>query len=112
MKEELPERYFFSKKKVLKIGQILKDTFPKKYNNRTYQRVKNAWDSVVGHEVCQTTKITGLKNGILYVVVESSVMIHYLTNFEKTVIIEAINTILETKYIEDIHFKVGNINAV
>ncbi|GAB61574.1 MAG: DUF721 domain-containing protein [Candidatus Jettenia sp.] len=112
MKEELPERYFFGKNKVMRIGQILKDAFPKKYNDRTYQSIKNAWGNIVGNEVCQITKITGFKNGVLYVIVESSVMIHHLTNFEKNAIIDRINTILKTRYIEDIHFKVGILNDV
>jgi hypothetical protein len=108
MKEELPERYFYQKRKIVKIGQILKNILPKKnIEDKTYQQVKNAWRHIVGEEVCKDTKIVGLKSGILFVHAESTTVIHHLTNFEKHAIIEGINNILGTKYIEDIRFKTG-----
>lgn len=108
MKQELPERYFYQKKDIAKIGQILKGIIPKKNTeDKIYQQVKNAWRHIVGEEVCKHTKIVGLKGGILYVHAESTTVIHHLTNFEKHAIIDGINNILETKHIEDIRFKTG-----
>ena len=106
--EELPERYFNSKNKVVRLGQLLKESFPKKkIIDKNCQKVMSVWSEVVGNEIYKSTKITGIKNGIMYVGVESSAMIHYLTNFEKYAIIHKINTILGFKYIEDVRFKVG-----
>lgn len=113
MKEELPERYFLNKSRVVKIGQILKNTFPKQNNSeKMYQCVKDAWKHGVDDKTYLGTIVTGFKNGILYVVVESSVMTHYLTNFKKNAIIFELNKIIGTNYIEDIRFKVGNLNEV
>lgn len=113
MKEELPERYFSNRNKIAKIGQLLKDVLPRRNNaDKTYGQVKNAWQHIVGDEVCKCTEITGLKNGVLYVSVESTVLIHHLTNFERHAIIARINEIMGTKCIEDIRFKAGKLNGI
>ena len=106
--KELPERYFTNKKKVLRLGQLLKEVFPKKsLIDKNCQKVMSVWSEVVGSEIYKSTRITGIKNGIMYVGVESSAMIHHLTNFEKYAIIHKINNVMGMKYIEDIRFKVG-----
>ena len=106
--KELPERYFTNKKKVVRLGQLLKEAFPKKsLIDKNCQKVMSVWSEVVGSEIYKSTRITGIKNGIMYVVVESSVMIHHLTNFEKYAIICKINNVMGMKYIEDIRFKAG-----
>ena len=80
--KELPERYFTNKKKVLRLGQLLKEAFPKKtLIDKNCQKVMSVWSEIVGNEIYKSTRITGIKNGIMYVVVESSAMIHHLTNF-------------------------------
>ena len=108
---EMPERYFYNRNKVLSIGQVLKDVFPKRCGpDKTYHKVKDAWKDVVGEEICQCTEITGLKRGVLYVSVESTVLIHHLTNFEKDAIIAKINELTRMKYLNDIRFKVGMLN--
>ena len=108
MKEELPERYFTNKKKVVRLGQLLKEAFPKKsLIDKNRQKVMRVWSEIVGNEIYKNARITGIKNGIMYVNVESSAMIHHLTNFEKYAIIHKINTLLGFKYIEDVRFKVG-----
>ena len=105
---ELPERYFTNKNKVVRLGQLLKEAFPKKtLIDKNCQKVMSVWSEVVGSEIYKSTRITGIKSGIMYVGVESSAMIHHLTNFEKYAIIHKINTILGFKYIEDVRFKVG-----
>ncbi|MCF6147831.1 MAG: DUF721 domain-containing protein [Candidatus Kuenenia sp.] len=112
MKEELPERYFNNKNKPKQIGDLLKELFPPKTLSRTntlYNNVRNAWRNIVGEEIFQITRIDGLKNRILYINVESSAMIHHLTNFERHAIIIRINDLLGKNFIDDIRFKVGNI---
>ena len=108
MKEELPERYFTNKKKVVRLGQLLKEAFPKKsLIDKNRQKVMRVWSEIVGNEIYKSARITGIKNGIMYVGVESSAMIHHLTNFEKYAIIHKINNVMGMKYIEDIRFKAG-----
>ena len=110
MLEELPERYFYSKNRITKVGKILKEIFPKgKTVDRTYQKVKDTWKDIVGEETYKLTEITGLRNRILYISVESTAMIHHLTNFEKCAIISKINDMVGSRYIDDIRFKVGSL---
>ena len=111
MIEELPDRYFYNRNKAVKIDQILKNAFPKKSTTgKVYQKVKDAWRKVVGDEIYQSTEVIDIKKGVLYVQVESPALIHHLTNFEKYAIIFNFNNLIGSKYIEDIRFKVGNLN--
>jgi hypothetical protein len=111
-KEELPERYFFNKNKTVRIGQVLKDVLPKRNAaSKIYCQVRDAWQYILGDEVCKCTEITNLKGGVLYVSVESPVLIHHLTNFEKHAIIARINEIIGMKCIEDIRFRAGMLNG-
>ncbi len=109
---ELPERYFYNRNTAVRIGQVLKDVLPKRNAaDRVYNQVKNAWQHIVGEDVCKCTSITGIKNGVLYVNAESAVLIHHLTNFEKNAIISRINEIMGTKCIDDIRFKAGMLDG-
>lgn len=112
MKDELPERYFNNKNKPKHIGDLLKELFPRKTLSRShslYNNVRNAWRDIVGDEIFLITRVDGLKNRILYINVESTAMIHHLTNFERRAIIQKINDLLGKNSIDDIRFKVGNI---
>lgn len=111
MFEELPERYFFHKRGAVKVGQVLKDLFPKRTGaDKTLQEVRDVWREIVGEEVSRCTEIMDLKKGVLYVTVESTVLIHHLTNFEKNAIIAKIQELTRGKYLNDIRFKVGMLN--
>ncbi|KKO18782.1 MAG: hypothetical protein DCC43_10255 [Candidatus Brocadia sp.] len=108
---ELPERYFFNKRSAVKVGQVLKGLFPKKSSgDKIFQEVRAAWKDVVGEEVSRCTEIVDLKRGVLYVTVESTVLIHHLTSFEKDAIIAKIHELTCIKYVHDIRFKVGMLN--
>lgn len=110
MKEELPERYFYTRRKVVKISQVLKEIFPKrKPVDRIFFKIQEMWPSIIGEDIYAVTKVTNLKNRILYVTVESPAIIHHLTNFEQPAIINRINNILGNYRIEEIRFKIGCI---
>lgn len=104
----MPDRYFYNKNRVVKLGQLLKGVIPK--GNKRNNVIRDAWRKAVGEEICSNTEITEVKNFVLYVNVESSALIHHLTNFEKTAIIDRINTIMGAKSIGDIRFKLGTLN--
>jgi len=110
LKQEMPDRYFYNKNKVVKLGQLLKGVIPKGMGNKRNNVVRDAWRKAVGEEICSNTEITEVKNCVLYVNVESSALIHHLTNFEKIAIINKINTIMGAKSIGDIRFKLGTLN--
>ena len=105
---EMPDRYFRDKRSVMKIGQLLKGVLPKRSaSDRTLQKLRDAWRQVVGEEVFRMTKVLMLKCRVLQIGVESAVMIHYLTSFERNAIITQINDITGEKSVEDIKFRVG-----
>lgn len=110
MNNELPERYFYKRNNFTKIGKILTELFPKKTRgDTTINKIKNAWKSIVGDEIFQSTEIIGLKKRVLYINVESTALIHHLTSFERYAIITRINETVGKECIEDIRFKAGNI---
>jgi predicted nucleic acid-binding Zn ribbon protein len=112
MSGEMPERYFYNRRSVARIGQILRDVIPKRGgSNSTYNRVRGVWRDVVGEDVCKYADVKGLRNGVLYVNAESTSLIHHLTNFEKHAIIARINEIMGMKCIEDIRFKAGMLDG-
>lgn len=110
LKQELPDRYFFNKNRTVKLSQLLKGVIPKGKGSKKNNAVRDAWLQTVGEEVFGNTEITDLKNSVLHVNVESSTLIHHLTNFEKIAIIDKLNTIMGAKSIGDIRFKVGTVN--
>ncbi len=110
MKEELPERYFYSKNTAIKIDKILKEILPKKGQlDKNHRRIESAWRDIIGEDIYRNTEIAQLKGRTLYINVESSVMAHHLTNFEKLAIINKINETIGERCVEDIRFKVGRI---
>src|SRR4030067_2233564 len=91
---ELPERYFTNKNKVVRLGQLLKEAFPKKtLIDKNCQKVMSVWSEIVGNEIYKSTRITGIKNGVMYVNAESPVMIHHLINIKRDAITHNINNI-------------------
>ena len=110
VKQELPDRYFFNKNRTVKLAQLLKGIIPRGKGSKRNTVVRDAWRQTVGEEICNNTEITEFKNSVLYVNVESSALIHHLTNFEKIAIIDKLNTIMGAKSIGDIRFKVGTVN--
>ena len=110
LKQELPDRYFFNKNRTVKLAQLLKGIIPRGKGSKKNNVVRDAWLQTVGEEVYSNTEITELKNNVLYVNVESSTLIHHLTNFEKIAINGKLNTIMGAKSIGDIRFKVGTVN--
>jgi len=110
MKEELPDRYFYNKKQPKHIGLILKELYPRnRFTKNIDNAIRNAWRDIVGDEIFQFTKINGVKKRVLYVQVESTALIHHLTNFERHAIIDSLNDYIGKNYIDDIRFKVGTI---
>ena len=109
MREELPDRYFYSRGKVVPLGQLLADVLAKRNSvDKNYQKVKNVWQQVVSSEAYRNTEIVGMRNGILYVSVESTAMFHHLANFERDAIVTKINKTVGVGCIRDIRFRAGS----
>ena len=109
MREELPDRYFYGRGKVVPLGQLLESVLAKgKSVSKDYQKVQDAWQQVVRNEVYRNTEIIGMRNGILYVRVESTAMLHHLVNFERHTTVTRINETVGVGCIRDIRFRAGS----
>ncbi|MDE2215800.1 MAG: DUF721 domain-containing protein [Planctomycetota bacterium] len=109
MREGLPDRYFYNKSEAIRVRNLLKDLLTKRHStDKNYQKVKNVWQYVANGDVYQGTEVTGLRNGTLYVNVESTTMLHHLTNFEKLTMITRINELVGAGCIRNIRFWTGN----
>lgn len=74
------------------------------------QRAIDVWDEVVGNEIRMNTSPQKVKNGILYVSVNSPIWAQEL-QFVKRQIIEKINQTLKANLIRDIVFRVALISC-
>ena len=69
-------------------------------------RIREMWEAVVGPHIAKKASPEGIRNGILFVSVESSVWMQELT-FMKQQILERINKVCESSKVQDIRFKLG-----
>ena len=72
-------------------------------------RIQDMWEAVVGPHIAKKASPEGVKNGILFVSVESSVWMQELT-FMKQQILERLTQSCESSGVKDIRFKLGKIS--
>ena len=72
-------------------------------------RIRDMWEAVVGPHIAKKASPEGVKNGILFVSVESSVWMQELT-FMKQQILERLTQSCESSGVKDIRFKLGKIS--
>jgi hypothetical protein len=70
--------------------------------------VWDCWDDVVGPTIAHKAQPEGIRNGILFVTVTSSVWMQELS-FMKDMILEKLNKKMDTSMINDLRFKIGKI---
>lgn len=72
--------------------------------------LKAEWEKIVG-KICEKCQPEYIKDGVLYIRVESPVFIHHLT-FEKNKYIEKVNKYFCKKVIKDIVVKTGKLSEI
>lgn len=94
------------------ISSILKRVIKK---DRLYKMneasIKMDWKELVGEEVAKHTAPTFLKNGKLFVNVDSSTWAYELSNHLKDLILRKINKDMGEEVVTDIHFRVGDFTG-
>jgi len=91
-----------------KISQILKRVIRKGHLHKMNEAsIKTGWDGFVGKEVAKHTTPAFLKQGTLFVNVDSSAWAYELSTHLKDIMSRKINDGLGEEVVKDIHFKVG-----
>ncbi|NIS60958.1 MAG: DUF721 domain-containing protein [Proteobacteria bacterium] len=94
-----------------RVGAILEKTLKKMSLDRKLKEheIWNVWNSVVGEAVSRHAQPDFMKNKILFVKVSSSPWVHQLHYMGKG-ICEALNERLGTHIVEEIRFKLGEVD--
>jgi hypothetical protein len=93
------------------VGSILEKTLKRMSLDRKLKEheVWNIWDSVVGEYVSRYAQPDRMRNKILFVRVSSSPWMQQLS-YMSTGIVEALNERLGTSIVEEIRFKLGEVD--
>jgi hypothetical protein len=103
--------FFMNKKNSLQDLKSLLHSIVPTINGAPHQdqfRIRDMWETIVGLHIAKKASPEGVRNGILYVNVESSVWMQELT-FMKQQILDRIHQTCESSGVKDIRFKLGKI---
>lgn len=76
---------------------------------KSNQKLQNVWDSVVGMDVANQTKVASVRRGTLEVIVANSSLMQLLS-FSKHEYKEEINQQMQNEEIKDLRFRIGRIS--
>ncbi|HHT9104535.1 MAG TPA: DciA family protein [Candidatus Wujingus californicus] len=104
---ELPDRYFINRRKVKKVGDILKGLYG---GGKAKQKGKNArlgriWKNAVSKEIYEYTEIIGIKGRVLYVGIKSPTLLHYMRSVVEQGLIKMFNDNAGGNIVDRISFK-------
>jgi len=75
---------------------------------KAHQKLCEHWKQAVGPQMAGRTQLTGLKNSVLRVEVNSAAHLQELATFHKRGIIEKLRTLNRSLFIQDIEFRMGS----
>lgn len=93
-----------------RIGDVLAQLLAR----RGYARVRSggacaeAWRQAAGERLASSTRATGVRRGVLEVLVENSTLVQEM-NFEKRALISRLAELLPDENIRDVRFRVGPV---
>ncbi len=76
---------------------------------KSNHQLQNVWDSVVGMDIANQTKLGNLRRNILEIIVTNSSLMQIL-GFNKHQYIEKLNQEMRTGEIKDIRFRIGRMD--
>ena len=76
---------------------------------KSNQKLQNTWDSIVGMDLANQTKVASVKRGVLEVIVANSSVMQFLS-FSKHEYKEQINQQMPNEEILDLRFSIGRIS--
>ena len=71
--------------------------------------VTAVWPAVVGDTMARHSRVTGVKQGVLFVTVDSSACLHEMANFRRAEILASLKGNAGCGHIHEIRFKLGNL---
>ena len=95
--------------------QPIGDVISQLLARRGYARVRSAsacteaWRTAVGQRLASCTRATGVRRGVLEVLVENSTMVQEM-NFQKRALISRLAELLPEENIRDVKFRVGPLS--
>ena len=93
--------------KIISVKEMIEEAM-KKSNTLRISMIKGAWQKIAENLVMKSEPL-GIKDGILYVIVENSICLHAM-NMKKGKYIEKINRLLKGEYVIDIKYRIGKID--
>ena len=72
-KQSLPDRYYSNKKSAKKLSDVFKNPYFKiiKKKNRDIDKYQDVWNKVVDDNINKHGRVSVLKNGVLYIEIDS-----------------------------------------
>ena len=70
--------------------------------------IRHTWKETVGGEVCEHTRVAGVRKNVLIIEVDSAPWMNELAGFYKATILKEVQRRLPRERIQDIQFKAGS----
>ena len=92
-----------------KLGEILGRLFTARGWGRRQGRLhlERAWAEAAGPEYAEHTRVTGIRRGVLEVVVDNAVLLQELAHFHKRRLLEQLRRRLPGTPLTDLRFRAG-----
>ena len=94
---------------VKKLGDMLSNTvLSVKRAGKRNINLREKWKNVAGEVISKHTEVGMVRNGVLYIEVDSATWLHHISSFKKEELLVSIQNEFKRGYISDIKFRVGN----
>ncbi len=80
-----------------------------KAKSKANRSISAKWTEIADQDILEHTDVKGLKNGVLYVRVDSATWLHYITAFKKEELLKSVQNEYKQRFISDIRFYIGNL---
>ncbi len=102
------KQYRGNNSEVKKLGDMLSDTVMSvKRAGKLNKNLREKWKDVAGDVISGHTNAGMVKNGVLYVEVDSATWLHHISSFKKEELLASMQKEFKRGYISDIKFRVG-----
>lgn len=94
---------------VKKLSDMLSNTLMSvKRAGKRNENLREKWKNVAGEIISEHTEVRVVRNGVLYIEVDSATWLHHISSFKKEELLASIQNEFKKGYISEIKFRVGN----
>ncbi len=102
------EQFGRNKTAVKKLGDMLQDTVTSVKRVRSRNKsLREKWKKAVGEDISNHTEVKMVKNGVLYVEVDSATWLHHVSTFKKEELLTSMQNEFKRGHISELKFRVG-----